>query len=42
MGFLGDANQKSIVPDLAVLLLLLLFMLFIVIFFSLLCSEMFC
>ena len=25
MGFLGDANQKSIVPDLAVLLLLLFF-----------------
>ena len=34
MGFLGDANQKSIVPDLAVLsLLLFFFVFFFVIFF---------
>ena len=42
MGFLGDANQKSIVPDLAVLSLLLFFFLYFFCYcFSLLCSESF-
>lgn len=36
MGFLGDANQKSIVPDLAVLSLLLFFfcIFFVIVFLS--------